>query len=104
MSRLLVIGLIAAPLLAQSAQPATPVFSVGQPPRWLPYAEGFGIVGSPPGGAFGGLVGVDRPILNPVTGLLTASGEAYGTWHGGGDGGLRLIANAPALGVGVGAN
>ncbi|HEY6218546.1 MAG TPA: hypothetical protein VIV65_00730, partial [Gemmatimonadaceae bacterium] len=100
MRRQLLLLLYATGLSGQGPiQPATPVFSMGQPPQWLPYAEAFGVSGSL-ARPFGVLIGVDRPILNPVTGLLTASAEAYETWHG--DDGLRVIANAPALGIGIG--
>src|ERR1051325_2113758 len=100
MRRQLLLLLYATGLSGQGPiQPATPVFSMGQPPQWLPYAEAFGVSGSL-ARPFDVLIGVDRPILNPVTGLLTASAEAYETWHG--DDGLRVIANAPALGIGIG--
>src|SRR5690348_6963463 len=60
-----------------AAEPAMPVFSIGQPPIWRPYAAGLGVTERGLAGV-SGLVGVQRPLLNPVTGLLAVSGEALG--------------------------
>src|SRR5690348_14252309 len=82
-------------------RPATPVFSMGQPPRWLPYAAA--LVGNTSSVGFGALVGVQRPILNPIIGLLAASGEV-GAFVAGDNvaADVRLVADAPALALGLG--
>src|SRR5579862_8904153 len=86
-------------------QPAAPVFSMGQPAQWQPFASAFGVLGRGDHGGPGALLGVNRPILNPVSGLLSAGAEAYGDRRGpSGDAGVRVIARAPALGLGVGAD
>ena len=90
------------------ARPAQPVFSMGQPPIWQPYAAGFGAIagGAKAGGA---LVGIHRPILNPVTGLFGVSGEAYGLVAGsdivGSDVaavGVRALATSRVFGLAAG--
>jgi phosphatidylserine/phosphatidylglycerophosphate/cardiolipin synthase-like enzyme len=83
-------------------QPAEPVFSMGQPRQWLPYASGVAVANP-----FGvnGTLGIAHPVLNPVTGLLGANGEAYGQWRGDrADGGIRALATIPAFGFGAGAD
>jgi hypothetical protein len=83
--------------------PASPAFSMGQPRQWLPYASAFAIATH--GGGAGALLGVDRPLLNPVTGLLGVSGEVEldrrrrltST-------AVRVVATAPALGLALGGN
>ena len=76
---------------------------MGQPPRWLPYASAFAVSRQAAPAGFGALVGVSRPILNPVTGLLGASAELAGDWaRGERDFAARLLGTAPALGIGVG--
>jgi hypothetical protein len=83
---------------------ARPVFAMGQPPRWLPYASTFAVLSSGASGG-GALLGLHRPVLNPITGLFGVSGEALGEWRaGGGAAGLRLLATVPALGLGLGAD
>src|SRR5207249_2989448 len=66
---------------ALTAQSARPVFSMGQPRRWLPFASTSAILGGGLGVGAGALFGVQRPILNPITGLLSVSGEGLGEWH-----------------------
>ncbi|MFI5256875.1 MAG: hypothetical protein ACHQRK_06395 [Gemmatimonadales bacterium] len=82
-----------------------PVMSMGQPPRWQPYAAGLAVDDRTGSGVAGSLLlGVHHPILNPVTGLLGVSGEAYGIAGGRYAGeGTRLLATSPlfALGTGV---
>lgn len=98
------------PLWAQSsdalaAQTARPVFSIGQPRRWLPFASTSAILGGGLGVGADALIGVQRPILNPITGLLSVSGEALGEWHQThSTAGVRFLANVPALGLGLGAD
>jgi hypothetical protein len=85
--------------------PAQPVFSMRQPPVWRPYATGFGIARSGSAAGFGFAAGIERPILNPVTGLLNVAAEAFGDRRGRADNaGLRLFAKVPALGLGIGAD
>ena len=87
-----------------SPQPAKPVMSMGQPPRFLAYGAALGF-GSSDGGGFSGLFGVARPILNPVIGLLNANGEVYvqaRSPHA--NAGLRVLGTVPALGFGIGAD
>lgn len=82
---------------------ARPTFSMGQPQRWLPYTAGFGVLDRDGQGA-GALLGVRHPILNPVNGLLDVSAEALGEVRSSTSAvGLRLRAEAPALGLAVGA-
>jgi phosphatidylserine/phosphatidylglycerophosphate/cardiolipin synthase-like enzyme len=88
-------------LAALSARPA---FSMGQPPRWLPYAVGYGVLGHDRHGG-GALVGIRHPILNPVNGLLDVSAEALGEAASATSAvGLRLRAEARGIGFAVGAD
>jgi len=76
---------------------------MGQPSLWRPYVTAFGVDGKGAPAGFGAILGVDRPILNPVTGLLDATGELFTDRRGQATGaGARLFAKAPALGLGVG--
>src|SRR5689334_22355665 len=89
---------------SSAAQPAMPVFAVGQPPLWHPFASGLGVVGRGHP-AITASFGVERPLLNPVTGLLAVSGEALGGWRSGVTAaGARLLARSPGLGFGFGAD
>jgi len=83
---------------------ARPVFSMGQPSRWEPYAAGLGLFGGPSQRTeASALIGVHRPVLNPVGGLFGVSAEAYGaTRRGGLEAGARLIGRAPVLALGAG--
>ena len=88
-----------------AARPAQAVYSIGQPPRWQPYVGAYGLwtSGSPGSGGGGGLAGIYRPILNPITGLLGAAAEATVQARSDGAlGGARAMARAPAFGIGVG--
>jgi hypothetical protein len=90
---------------AAAQQRPQPVFSLGQPPQWQPYVAAQALASS--GGDAGGAVvaGVARPMLNPVSGLLTLAGEAYAAPGGAFDGGgARLLARVPVFGLGVGAD
>jgi hypothetical protein len=89
---------VSMPLVAQ------PVMSMGQPPRWQPYAAGFAVGDRADNGAAGSLLlGVHHPIMNPVIGLLGVSGEVYGIAGGGYSGaGARVLATAPVLALGTG--
>jgi hypothetical protein len=108
--RVLLVLTIAAPMLrAQTAsstpqQPATSVFSMGQPPAWLPYASALGVM-SGGRGAMAGSLGVQRFLLDPITGLLAFSGEVVGEWRGGSAfGDVRALLQSPGLGIGFGAD
>ena len=107
---LLAVGVADSSLSAQATdsarlESARPVFSMGQPPQWRPFAAAFGTVSGHEPGAVTGLIGAQRPVLNPVTGLLAVSGEALGEAYAGQlTGGLRLLANVPAFGLSVGAD
>lgn len=83
-------------------RPAQPVFSMGQPSRWEPYAAGLGVFGERYGPGASLLVGVHRPIMNPVAGLFGVSGEAFVTKTPGLEGGARLLARVPAIAIGAG--
>jgi hypothetical protein len=89
---------VSMPLVAQ------PVMSMGQPPRWQPYAAGLAVGDRTDNGTAGSfLLGVHHPIMNPVIGLLGVSGEVYGTAGGGYSGaGARVLATAPVLALGTG--
>src|SRR5262245_58663701 len=88
------------------AAPRTqPVFSMGQPSRWQPYAAGSAMFAESVDGAVNFLVGVNRPITNPVTGLLGGAAEAYGTLGGDLAGaGVRLLATSRGLNLAAGAD
>src|SRR5262245_53569827 len=82
-----------------------PVFSMGQPPRLQPYAAGSAMFAESVDGAVNFLVGVNRPITNPVTGLLGGAAEAYGTLGGDLAGaGVRLLATSRGLNLAAGAD
>ena len=86
------------------ALPARPTYSMGQPPRWLPYAAGYGVLGHDASGA-GALAGIRHPILNPVNGLLDVSAEALGEAGSARPAvGVRLRAEARGVGLAVGAD
>lgn len=107
------LGLLAIAIIARSPHAQTsdsllrgaahPVFSMGQPSRWLPYASAFGTAREASPAGIGALIGVTHPILNPVTGLFSVSAEVLDEWQARRNGvGAHLIANAPAFGLGVG--
>jgi len=74
---------------------------MGQPPQWLPFASASALAGN--GTGAGVALGVNRPILNPITGLLAARGEAYGEWRSDRSAaGLRALASVPAFGLAAG--
>ena len=94
-----------APLHAQltPALESRPMASMGQPPRWLPYASGSGVFGD--GGTDPGarlLAGIHRPVWSAIIGF-GIDGEVYGT-AGGDDltGGVRLLGAARALNLSAG--
>jgi len=97
----------AAPLHAQTANatpalPAQAVAALGRPPQWQPYASLFGLTNRSAEGV-GAAIGIYRPILNPITGLLGAAAE--GTLQRGSDetlGSVRLSARVPAIGFSAG--
>src|SRR5262245_13603392 len=96
----LVIASVSLSVTHASAQATQPVFSLGVPLQWQPHAGLFATNGG--GGA---TLGIYHPILNPVTGFLGASAEAFGAVeHSRGVGGLRVFASAPALGLMAGVN
>ncbi|HEY7394409.1 MAG TPA: hypothetical protein VH559_06175, partial [Gemmatimonadaceae bacterium] len=100
---LVIVGV--AGLAAQTADaPATRVpFSMGQPRRWLPYVAPFGVGDFDASFGGGMAIGVRRPILNPLTGLLAGSAELVGEARDGrANGSLRVFANAPLLGLSAG--
>jgi hypothetical protein len=108
--RLWALALLAPVLMVggQTPSPASgsarPFFSMGQPPRWEPYAAALSLFGDVETGTAASLVaGVHRPLMNPVTGLFGISGEVYSATRPGGlDGGARLLARAPVLAIGAG--
>jgi hypothetical protein len=106
MSRALAIAsafFLCKPLDAQSP-PA--VHSLGWPKLWEPYASATALIGRNVSGIDGSVIaGVHRPLMNPVSGLLGLSGEAYGTLTGPQSGfGARALAGIPALGLRIGAD
>ena len=93
---------------APAPRVARPVFSIGQPRIWQPYVDALGVWSQnvDAGGTRGGaslVVGVNRPLIQPVVGALAASGEVYGTaggaWSGGG---LRAFAGVPLIALKTG--
>lgn len=91
----------AQPTVAVRAEP--PIVSLGQPPRWMPYVSGTALLRRPDAerGA-SALLGVYRPLGNPVAGLFGAGAEAYGTAGGHATGGLRLLAVSRAINLAAG--
>lgn len=86
-------------------QSPQPVFSVGQPPQWKPCGAVQGVATRDESAGTAIVAGVARPLLNPVSGLLSLAGEAYGSPAGQfAGGGARLIARVPMFGLGVGAD
>ncbi|HKW47723.1 MAG TPA: hypothetical protein VJN70_09760, partial [Gemmatimonadaceae bacterium] len=82
--------------------PAQPVFSMGQPPQWQPYASLSWLKARSDAGA-NAVAGIYRPILNPISGVLGASAEAALQRSGDATlGSLRIQARTPALGIGAG--
>jgi phosphatidylserine/phosphatidylglycerophosphate/cardiolipin synthase-like enzyme len=78
-------------------------FAMGQPRRWLPYLSPFGAGDARASFGGGAALGVRHPILNPITGLLSASAELVGDARSREvNGGVRLIANSPMLGLSAG--
>lgn len=78
---------------------------MGQPPVWRPYVVPFGAATGGSSLGAGVVIGVDRSLLNPVTGLFDLSAESFGEWRAhDADAGLRLLARVPAIGVGIGAD
>jgi hypothetical protein len=103
---LLAWGLMESRSVAAQSQDSMPnlTFSMGQPPRWHPYASILGSLSRSKHG-FGFAVGSHRFILNPIGGLLGASGELVGNRIGGDDNfDVRAIAAVPVLGIGIGAD
>ena len=83
-----------------------PIVSMGQPARWQLHAAGLELIDrTGQGAAIGGVLGVHRPLLNPVLGLAGATGEVYGAANGTFSGvGARLLASSPLLALGIGAD
>src|SRR5689334_7535540 len=111
LARLALFALVLAPVGRAAAQTdappagrnAEPVFSMGQPRAWLPYVSAFGSTtrGSLDGGSL--LAGVEHPVLNPITGLLGATGEVAAMMrHGRASASLRASTTIPAFGLGFG--
>jgi len=96
-----ILALNAHPLGAQ--QRAEAVYSVGWPSRLQPYVGGFGLRTRDVGGSGAVVAGIDRPLMNPVTGLLGIAGEGYAQFDEGRQGvGVRAMATVPALGLRAG--
>src|SRR5512132_855639 len=88
-----------------SRQPAAPVFSMSQPPRWRPYASASGFMRDASQAGVNAVIGVDRPVLNPATGLVAVDGEIFADRQAHTTAaGLRLLATAPVFGFAVGAD
>jgi phosphatidylserine/phosphatidylglycerophosphate/cardiolipin synthase-like enzyme len=78
---------------------------MGQPPVWRPYATGFGVASRHSTAGLGAALGVDRAVLNPVTGSLDVAAELFGEGRANNSGaGARVFARVPAFGLGVGAD
>jgi hypothetical protein len=89
---------------ARDAAAQEPIVSMGQPSRWWPYAGASvtftGLSGSTAvGGA--GFLGIQHPLMNPITGGPTLAAEGYfgaaGDPVSGADGGLRAAVALPIL-------
>jgi hypothetical protein len=100
-------GVVAALVVAGSLDAQTGahrVHSLGQPDLWQLHGGVFAIgEHSVDGVGAGALVGVHRPFMNPVVGVLGVSGEGYWSfgnhWKGMG---LRAMAGAPVLALSAG--
>jgi phosphatidylserine/phosphatidylglycerophosphate/cardiolipin synthase-like enzyme len=78
---------------------------MGQPPVWRPYASGFGVESERSRAGLGASLGVDRAVLNPVTGMLDVVAELYGEGRANNSAaGARVLARVPVFGFGVGAD
>lgn len=79
---------------------------MGQPSRWQPYAAALALGDrGDDAPAAHLLAGLHHPILNPVTGLLGASGEGYVTTNGPfAGGGLRALATSRVFALAAGAD
>ena len=91
-------------LPSSTAVAQEPVVSMGQPPRWFPYAGASLALNDLSGEtAVGGtaLLGVQRPLINPLTGGPTLAVEGYfggaGDPISGVDGGFRAAMALPIL-------
>jgi hypothetical protein len=100
------LSLVASHLNAQeNPSPPSPVFSIGQPLRWQPYAAGLGSRDRDGGTAANLIAGVHHPLTNPVTGLVGLSAEMYGTAGAAFPGaGARVLTSSPVLALGAGAD
>jgi hypothetical protein len=117
MRRLAFRRVLAALLLAPLTQPLSAqvvlppeeggeIVSIGQPPIWKPYGGG-SLGGYYEGGATDLAVfldlGVDKDLMNPVTGGLVFGAEGYGGLRGDLiDGGLRVLLHSPFIRLGGG--
>jgi phosphatidylserine/phosphatidylglycerophosphate/cardiolipin synthase-like enzyme len=96
---------VVAPGPAAAQERPQPVFSVGQPPQWQPYTTAQALITRDEPGGAALVAGIARPLLNPVSGLLSLAAEGYGAPAGQfAGGGARVIARVPVFGVGVGAD
>jgi hypothetical protein len=100
-SSLVVFAALVAP---RDGRAQEPIVSMGQPSRWWPYAGASvtftGLSGSTAvGGA--GFLGIQHPLMNPITGGPTLAAEGYfgaaGDPVSGADGGLRAAMALPVL-------
>ncbi|MEX2177464.1 MAG: hypothetical protein WD801_02060 [Gemmatimonadaceae bacterium] len=79
-----------------------PIRSMGQPPRWEPYAMPSALRAAPGDWQPALAAGVHRPLKNPVTGLFGVAGEAYVAGVRDARPGARLLATSRALGLAAG--
>jgi hypothetical protein len=94
--------LLGATTSSSFAQRLGEVPSMGQPPVWEPYLvpSAFRMDGGPWRGMV--TVGINRPLTNPVTGLLGAAVEGYGRADPGVHPGARLLATSRGAALSAG--
>jgi hypothetical protein len=106
-------AVLAGTLSSQEPRRPAEVPALGQPPRWEPYVAPAVVFGDRNRAGTGrlfsnarglALLGVHRPLTNPVVGLLGIAGEAYATIDPGVQPGARLLATTRLFGLSAGAD
>lgn len=93
------------PVAAQHAPAAPPaIVSMGQPPRWQPYALALGRIGGATRDGVAGVgAGLFHPVGSPVTGVFGVALEGHAAAGGGVTrGGARLLGVTRAINLGYG--
>ena len=102
-----ILGLVPTPIAAQGVptpvpQIGEPVYSMGQPNKYQLHGAALAVGGFGVDGGARALLGAHRAFLNPVTGAIGVTGEAFVQQRDGTSGGLRLLATSRLLGLSAG--